>query len=268
FQLLVSYGVLATVGSQLEAISQRESFLGAFHFLTTAYAISFFLPAFLAAVILWILFKTRLLAEENKKDHQQILSLHGRNQLYSLHFSLFLLRQEFIKYITLVHTLFKLSREAEDGETEIDEKLGRYRRILLKVGDEIKELCFSVGRQRAYRWHVQEILVFYKAINQIELMVDDLSEVLNFLQNNDLDPEWEKECRFWLSLQLMVFESYFNFVIGVEDCDREKVESNTQKSYDVLDRLFTNQQLSEPYRNFSKTFYRITESNGGLTTSL
>ncbi|NQZ19442.1 MAG: hypothetical protein HRT44_09335 [Bdellovibrionales bacterium] len=177
---------------------------------------------------------------------------------------MFLLRQEFGKFSTLVHTIFKLSREADVEEESVNEKLTRYQRILIRVGDEIKELCFSVGKQRSYRWHVQEIMSLYKYVNQLELLVDDLSQIFLLLQEKDIDEEWEKECRYWLSIQLKIFESFYNYTLGVGKDDSEKVKANIQKSYDVLERLFAQELSHKKIKSLPKNFYRVTESNANL----
>ena len=124
-----------------------------------------------------------------------------------------------------------------------------------------------MGKQRSYRWHVKEVLSCYKSVNQLELLVDDLSQVLILLQSEKMDGEWEKECRYWLSLQLLIFEFFFNRVAGVEEADQEKIKVQLQKSYDVLDRLFSEKEISSGFKNLSKTFYRLTDSNGALTRS-
>ncbi len=202
--------------------------------------------------------------DEKKPGTQKIVNIDHRGHCFSIHLAMFLLRQEFIKYTTSVHTVFKISRESAYKREAINQKFVRYQGMLVRVGDELKELCFSIGRQRSYRWQVKEIMGYYKTVNQLELLVDDLSLVTSVLREKDLDEEWEKECRYWLGLQLKLFESFFHDYLGVGKDDPDKVKANIEKSYDLLDRFFVNKKELGASRLTSQTFYRITESIGNL----
>lgn len=202
--------------------------------------------------------------EEKKSGSQKILVDSQRGSNFSIHLSLFLLRQEFIKFTTTVHTLFKISRETDYDQEEINQRFVRYRGMLERVGDELKELCFHIGKQRSYRWQVKEIMSYYRYVNQLELLMDDLAFVNGLLREKGQDEEWERECRFWLGLQLKMFESFFNFSLGVGKDEPEKVKANIEKSYNILDRFFQDEKNRERAKNSTKTFYRITESIANL----
>ena len=200
-----------------------------------------------------------------KGEVQKIDTPHRSSHVYSLHFSLFLMRQEFVKLATMVHTMVKMGREADDDQDEIKQRLGKYLTIVERVGSELKELCFSVGKQRAYRWHVREVLSYYKSINQLELLAEDLNQVLEFLQKDGLSEEIERECRVWLRLQLKIYEVFFQRVCGVETDEEDKIEEWLCRSYEVLDRLLVENNEDPDLAQLSKVFYRLTESNGLLS---
>ncbi len=240
-------------------------FLDAFQLVVAAY----FIYQFVSLLILTPFFFLLSLSgyyhrNHEKKGNQKIINIEKRGNCFSIHLSLFLLRQEFKKYTTSVHTIFKISRESDYEQEAINHKFMRYQGMLVRVGDELKELCFCIGRQRSYRWQVKEIMSYYKIVNQLELLVDDLSLVTSILREKDLDEEWEKECRFWLGLQLKLFESFFHYNLGVGKDDPEKVKANIERSYDILDRFFVNKKEVGNSRITSQTFYRITESIGSL----
>lgn len=264
-QLVISLVVAKHYGESVLVLGSK-SFLTTYWNVLLLYTCYFSVSLLFVSPLIYLLLKTNIFSEsdDKPKQSQKIFNTPQRGDLFSLHFSLFLLRHEFIKFTTLVHTIFKLSREINGEEETVSEKLERYQRILIRVGEEIKELCFSVGKQRSYRWHVQEILGLYKDVNQLELLVDDLSQIFILLQKNGLNEDWEKECRYWLSLQLLIFESFFNHVLGVGKDESEKVKANIQKSYDVLDRLFSQEFMIPEAKELSKNFYRVTESNGVL----
>ena len=265
-QCMVAFALVFVFHNKIDALIVPSHFLSSYFSIVLGYIVYFSLSVVIILPLIYLFLISSVFNEVEKKKGsvQKILSLPQRGNLFSLHFSMFLLRQEFIKFTTLVHTIFKLSREADVEEESVNEKLTRYQRILIRVGEEIKELCFSVGKQRSYKWHVQEILVFYKHVNQLELLVDDLSQIYILLQSEDLDEEWEKECRYWLNLQLLIFESFFNYVVGVGKDDPDKVKNNIEKSYDVLERLFSEDLGNKKVKILSKNFYRVTESNGEL----
>ena len=267
-QLLASYGFLYFYHEDVDLWLKATDFITSFVKIVICFVAFNAGTLIITSPILYIISRFPFFAEpeekERKKTAQKILIPQQRGSVFSLHFSLFLLRQEFIKFSTLVHTILKLGREADESDEETNNKIIRYQRVLVRVGDEIKELCFSVGKQRAYRWHIAEILTYYKYVNQLELLVEDLSSILFELQKKGIGEEWEKDCRYWMNLQLLTYEDFFNLIVGVPQSDGGKHKANIQKSYDVLDRLFADQNLSSDFKKLSKAFYRITESNSAL----
>lgn len=262
-QLLISWGLVYLFMQDLQSHLSSGQFFQSYQTIVIAFVVY---CAGTLLIVMPIYFLLSLLPiekfSENKKDAQKIEVLPGRGQVYSLHMSLFLLRQEFKKYTTSVHTLFKLSRETGAGEEKINQRYARYQSILTRVGDELKELCFSVGRQRSYRWQVREVMTYYKMINQLELLVEDLNHVIRLLNEQHFTESQEKDCRFWLGLQLKIFESFFHFTVGVGRDEKDKVQSHIDKSYEVLDRFFVDSDKGS--RSSSQTFYRITESIASL----
>ena len=105
---------------------------------------------------------------------------------------------------------------------------------------------------------------YYRYVNQLELLVEDLGYVAALLRKQDQDEEWEKDCRYWIGLQLKIFESFFNYTVGVGKDESSRVQMNIEKSYEVLERFFGEQQKVKMNKNASQTFYRITESIGNL----
>ena len=245
---------------------QNPNFIEALQTVVLCYFVYFSLSLVLVSPFIFLLKNASFLRDEGlrRKPSQKIIAPQKRGGVFSIHFSLFLLRHEFIKMATLGHTILKLGREADAEEGDINEKLFRYQGVLSRVGDEIKDFCFSIGKQRAYRWHIQEILSYYKIVNQLELMVEDLSQIIQNLQKKDIEESWEKECRFWLNLQLRTYEVFFNRVAGVVIEGEEKVADLVKKSYECLDRMQKVEGLDE-LKPLSKAFYRVTENNGSLS---
>lgn len=265
-QWLVTSLICYAFGSVFEGLMPVSTFVDAFQLVIVAYIIFNSLSLVLMSPLVFLISLLPYFnkSEEKKSGNQKIINFEQRDQSFSIHMSLFLLRQEFKKYTTSVHTIFKLARESDYLEEKVNQRFVRYQAILTRVGEELKELCFSIGRQRSYRWQVQEIMSYYKTVNQLELLVDDLAYVSSLLRKKDLDEDWEKECRYWLALQLKLFESFFHYTVGVGRDDADKVKANIEKSYDILDRFFAGQEPSGSLRNTSQTFYRITESIGTL----
>ncbi len=265
-QLVVTLTLVTLFNDQWLQLFRVSRFIDSFQLVVVAFFVYSFLSLLLATPFVFLLSLTSFYnhSAEKKPGTQKIINIGQRGDCYSIHLALFLLRQEFKKYTTSVHTLFKMSRESSFQQHSINQKFMRYQGMLVRVGDELKEYCFSIGRQRSYRWQVKEIMSYYKTVNQLELLVDDLSLVTAVLREKDLDEDWERECRFWLGLQLKLFESFFHFNLGVGKDDPEKVKANIAKSYDLLDRFFVNKKEVGPSRLTSQTFYRITESIGSL----
>ncbi len=265
-QFSVSFSACWFFYDLLQPFLEVSSFLSSFQLMVIFYAIynagSLLLVFPFLVLGCWL---PVLRSEEDKKSgSQKIINNDYRGHCFSIHLSLFLLRQEFKKYTTTVHTVFKLSRESDFAEEKVNQRFVRYQGMLVRVGDELKELCFSIGKQRSYRWQVKEVMSYYKIVNQLELLVDDLGLVAATLRKKNVDEEYQKECRYWLGLQLKLFESFFNQTLGVAEEDPDKVKANMEKAYDVLDRFF-NEKKNIPSTNLtSKTVYRITESIGSL----
>ena len=245
---------------------QIESFRESFQMVLLFYSFYHFFSLFVNLPLLYGLTWIPLFnkASDQKSQSQKILNLDQGSQYFSIHLSLLLLRQEFKKYTTSIHTIFKLSRESDFPEKVIRQKFIHYQKMLIRVGDELKELCFSIGKQRSYSWHVKENMDHYRLINQLELLVDDLGLVTEALCQPKANENWKKECRSWLRLQLKLFESFFNQTLGVGKEDPLKVKDYMDKSYEILDRSFVDKKALEGLNISSQTFYRITESIGGL----
>ena len=265
-QFSISMGLVCYLQEYFASLFVANSYYQAYKVSLVAYALYTGCSVLLAAPGLFLISLLPFFKEDagKKTENQKIINLDQRGQCFSIHLSLFLLRQEFKKYTTSVHTIFKISRETDYEEEKINQKFVRYQGMLVRVGDELKELCFNIGKQRSYRWQVKEIMSYYRIVNQLELLVDDLGLVAAMLREKDQDEEWEKECRFWLGLQLKLFESFFQFTVGVGKDDPEKVKANIEKSYEILDRFFVDKKASGKNKVTSQTFYRITESIGNL----
>lgn len=259
-------GLVTIPVTTLTSYLEPHSFLSSFRLVLISYFVYYALPLVVLSPFVFLLSYLPFFTDgEVKKSGSQKIILDGsRGNNFSIHLSLFLLRQEFKKYTTSVHTIFKFSREADDGEEKINQKFVRYQGMLTRVGDELKELCFSIGRQRSYRWQVKEVMSYYRYVNQLELLVEDLGYVTSLLREQGQDEEWEKDCRYWLGLQLKIFESFFNFTVGVGKDDSDKVKVNIEKSYEFLDRFFGENQNFKLEKHSSQTFYRITESIANL----
>ncbi len=265
-QLGVSLLWVSIFSETAAAFFQVGSLLEIYQSILLGFALYMVVPLVLLLPAIFLLALTPYFSRvvQNKGESQKIINYDQRDQCFSIHLSLFLLRQEFKKYITSVHTIFKLSRESDYEQESINQKFVRYQGMLVRVGDELKELCFSIGKQRSYRWQVKEIMSYYKTVNQVELLVDDLGLVAASLRVKDQDEEWERECRFWLGLQLKLFESFFHHTLGVGHDEPEKVRANIEKSYEILDRFFVKKTEPTDHKVSSQTFYRITESIGSL----
>lgn len=216
----------------------------------------------LLAPVAFLLSLLPMFNSESEKitEKQMIYYNSSRGSFYSIHLSLFLMRQEFKKFITSVHTLLKISRETNHEDSPVNQKFIQYQNILERVADELKELCFSIGRQRSYRRQIKEVMGCYRHINQIELLVEDLAQVSALLRKNSYGEDWERECRFWLSLQMMIFESFLNATVGASKDEPSKVNATVDKSFEVLDRFFVVENMDGADRAQYKTFCRITES--------
>ena len=266
-QVLFLLVVYQFISDQEIFSSQNKSLVDHFNFMLVFYIVYFAGTTVFMSPFGFILTMMPILdsSKEKKTESQKIIIHQGRGHSFSIHQSLFLLRQEFKKFTTSVHTIFKMSRESSHENEEVNLKFVRYHGMLQRVGDELKELCFSIGKQRSYKWQVAEIMSYYRYVNQLELLIDDLAFVTSLLRKEDLDENWEKECRYWLGLQLKIFESFFQYTLGVGKDDPEKIKVHIEKSYEVLDRFFVSKTTNSKEKNISQTFYRITESIANLS---
>ena len=265
-QFLVSIGLVYSYDSYFSLLFSSGNYYESYRVIILGYGLYMSCSLLLLSPLLFVISFLPLFKESDgkKTESQKIINTDQRGQCFSIHLSLFLLRQEFKKYTTSVHTIFKISRESDYEEEAINQRFVRYQGVLTRVADELKELCFSIGRQRSYRWQVKEVMSYYRIINQLELLVEDLGAVTSLLREKDQDEDWEKECRFWLGLQLKLFESFFQFTVGVGKDDPVKVKANIQKSYEILDRFFVDKREFSQNKVSSQTFYRITESIANL----
>lgn len=269
-QVLQFLIALALVSFYPQPITQYASegfrFSTAFSFCTLFYAFYNVIPALLLTPMTFLLTLTPVVNRKKKQtENQKIINTGERGQYFSIHLSLFLLRQEFKKFVTTVHTIFKISRETGEGQEKNNQKFAQYQNMLQRVGEELKELCFCIGRQRSYKWQVKEIMSYYKVVNQLELLIEDLTYVTDVLREQKVSEDWEKECRFWLGIQLKLFEVFFEASLGVEEKDMEKLRQNIERSYEILGRLFDDQEGLRSQKLASQTFYRITESIANLS---
>lgn len=264
---VVQFGLSSVIFQYFPGVlPETKNFLDSYQAVVLSYVVyhSFSLILLTPAVFLLTLIPRLNSENESVREPQKIYYNSSRGSFYSIHFSLFLLRQEFKKFVTSVHTFLKMSRETTQEDSEINQKFIQYQNILGRVSDELKELCFSIGRQRSYRGQIKEVMASYRSINQIELLVEDLFSVVLLLQKNSQTADWERECRFWLGLQLKLFECYLELVVGAGREEEEKIKVQVEKSYEVLNRLFENHPTDARITIDHKTFCRITEGISNL----
>ncbi|MEM7646658.1 MAG: hypothetical protein AAF203_07105 [Pseudomonadota bacterium] len=264
-QLVISFVVVYFFRESLSPLVSAGGFLEAYQIFVVGFLVYWSFP--LAIVLPMKLLLNRAFAKEPdepvKKEVQKIIIDNQRWHYFSIHLSLFLLRQEYKKFSASVHTVFKMAREISSQDEDVKTRFARYQKMLVRVGGEIKELCFAIGKQRSYRWQVKEIMTYYRQVNQLELLIEDLGFVVECLESST-DEDWQKECRYWLGLQLKLFESFLNRVLEVPLDEPGRVEMTIEKSYEVLDR-FTKGPVSVPSNPLSsKVYYRMTESLGTL----
>jgi len=208
---------------------------------------------------------------KHKKSVQKIIAPPHQKRVYSLHLAMLLLRQEFLKMTTLAHTLLKLGRETESTNDLVGKKLEKYMSVLERVASEIKELCFSVGKQKAYRSQIHEVMTTYRTVVQLELMIDDMSYFIRFLQLKDLGEDLERDCRYWLGLQLKIYEVFFENLTMPELQSLEPVEDLAAKALEVIDRIVRDAPVVHDHKPLSKALHRITDGNlalAGISRSL
>jgi len=207
--------------------------------------------------------------KKNKMEPQKIYSGENRNEVYSIHFLIHLLRQEFVKFATLTHTTFKLGKEVGLSEGDTFYRFKKYCSILPKVADELKSLCFSIGQQKTYSNQMLEVFARYRLVNQMELLVDDLEEVVEKIRPAEKPEGFQKDILRWFQNQLRVFEDFYFTAVGIEDPGMveseevrlEQVFSSLEELRDFFDQDSENWALL-------KTFHRMTDTNLGLRKNL
>jgi hypothetical protein len=263
-QLVVTMALFkyTNILNSMTSLIPSVQFLNSFYLITGAFIIYNSISLLFLSPLVFLLTQLPYFnrPETNKDSSQKIIVDPHRGRSFSIHISLYLLRQEFKKYAATVHTIFKMSRESDTTEEKINAKISRYQSILRRVGDELKDVCFSIGRERSYRWQVREVMNTYRLITQLELLIDDLSRVIELLQEKEKDSDWEKDCRLWLSIQLKIFESFFYEVVGVEYEYKDKIREEIEKSYKILERSLAVTQSGLMSSISAQTFYRVTDS--------
>ncbi len=261
-QLILCQILFSFVGDSLELFFQGEQFLSGFKICILTYFIYFAVTPLFILPFAWISVGRSWLKPGKYEQVSQKIIFHGHDGGgFSPHLSLFLLKQEFKKYVIIVHTLFKLSREvnAETGET--NKRLDHYQEISTRVAREIKQFCSGIGGQKFCHWQSEDVMRRYHQVDLIEQLTKDLFQIISMLREEKGDTEKDRECRFWLGLQFKLFEKFLNVVIGMEERDKDKVQAVLEKSYESLDRLFSEDRSMKVS---SQTFNRVTESIKGL----
>ena len=272
-QLLLVYVSLFFYKSQVESIWisiwEQKNFLDSYLFFCFGFVVYFCLPFLLLSPFFVYLLKISFFSEAKRKrtQSQKILLWPSSSPVFSIDFSIFFLRQEFLKLATLSHTIFKMGREIGTGQEEkVEKKLQRYQAVIVRVSKELKTFCFQSGTQNCYKSHLEQIFNIYKSIHHLNLLVENLFHIFYVLENDSMDGEWKRECRYWLSLQLLVFESFFNRLLGLDVHESQTIKDSLQKSYDLLQGSFLNGLKGGGRAKFLPPFYRLLEVNHQLTS--
>ncbi len=267
-QLIFCLILFSFIGEPLVLFFQGNPFLSGFQICILAYFIYFSVVPLFVLPFVWMVIGCSLLKPDKyeKQVSQKIIFHKYHSGEFSIHLSLFLLKQEFKKYVTTVHTLLKLVREANHETREINKRLSHYQGISTRVSHEIKQLCSAIGCQYSCDWQARDILRRYHQVNLIEQLTKDLSAITSSLKEGQWDTEWERECRFWLGLQLKLFEFFLNIVIGMDRRNSDRVQAITEKSYGILERFSPGKDNSG--RVSLRTFYRVTENIESLLRSM
>lgn len=208
-----------------------------------------------------------LASRRRKKEPQKILAVPMSGEIYSIHFLIYLLRQEFAKYTTMIHTTFKLGKEVGLSDEDAVYRFTKYCGILPKVAEELKALCFAIGRQRAYSRQLNEVFTCYQRVNHLELLVEDLGKVVGSLRQ--IEPEqagFRKGVLRWFHYQLRVFEDFYFSTMNLDEDRIGALEESVR-----LDQVFASLEDLSVYFDKSsedwtllQTCHRMMDTNLGL----
>ena len=126
------------------------------------------------------------------------------------------------------------------------------------MANEIKKLCSNIATRNFYDWQARDIMERYYQVSLMEQLTKDLSKIAFLIKEKQWNDERKREYRFWLGLQLKLFESFFNTIVGMEEKNKDKIQSVTKKSNEILRRFSSDKDFSSGFS--FRAFYRVTEN--------
>jgi len=207
--------------------------------------------------------------QQGKSEPQKIFSSDMKGGAYSIHFVIYLLRQEFLKLATLTHTTFKLGKEVGVTEGETFYRFKKYCKIIPKVADELSSLCFFIGQQRTYSQQMNEIFSTYQLVTQLEILVKDLEEIVDKVRPDQGAMEFRKNLLRWFNNQLKVFENFYFALVKLED-SRLDLSENDRDEQMALGLEELTDFFGHEKENWAllQTLHRVMDTNLGLKNQL
>lgn len=234
-QLAISLFLFRWQDSILGLWSEPFSFISSLRSILVFYAVYSVVP--LLFVFPWVFLSRGFLffsfLDKSAHDTQKIIYDFHRQDSFSIHLSIFFLKLEFKKYLTTVLTFYDRALLLSSPNQRLRERFDYYYGILVRVGEEIKELCLKITEHKAPRDIIDQIMFHYREINKLYAVVDALRAlVAEWLRLHERHPEgWpEHEQNVFSDLMkahITVYELYFNRQVGLA------VEHIRDKRYDL-----------------------------------
>ncbi len=262
FQFLVSFVFTSYYFTDLKEFLRPEGFLSSFKTVILLYSAYQVLPLLLLApfVMIFPSFLTFPFLTRTRGDTQKIIYQEQKSNSFSIHLSIYLLRQEFKKYLTTILTLYDWSKQIVNSQLSRKERFEYYHGVLNRVGEEIKELSLKATEHKAPADLTHHIMSFYKEINKLDSLVQSLNRlILKWIemdQTQQLNEAQKKVAVELIKNQVLVFENYFNSKVGLPVISAESKIKNLvegQKHFEtslfdqdikVESSLLTNQLLN------------------------
>ncbi len=175
---------------------------------------------------------------------------YEEGDVFSYIVSLSRLRLEINQYQKdLATAMESLRHDLEKRKTPFES--GSRRTALLQESDEVKELCFVLGRKHSYPEHVQEVMNTYRILNQYESLWCDM---LLIIQQYMLGEPSKLDVNLvnWMNIQLDIFVQK----LGCNQVSTATIDEDLfEKSYQLIEKL----KIPTTEAESKSIFYRVTD---------
>ncbi len=237
FQFLISLVFAIYFFDNLKVHIIPQGFLSSFKIVIGLFAAYQIIPLLilLPLVLLMRSFLSFSFLTRDRGDTQKILYFEQKSSSFSIHLSIYLLKQEFKKYLSTMITLFDWAHQIVEHGSIKKERFEYYHGVLTRVGEEVKELCVKITEHKCPKELNDYIMSHYKAMGQLDQMVQALYHLLRgwmeLQSRKDLSAKDNHDFSELLKSQVAVLEIYF----------QKQIDLPLKVNKSVIENLMDNQ---------------------------